>query len=98
MVVVVSISIPSAIEIEHLLNALPPRRLPTLTARRSRDQTLLVAVRHLPPLPNLGVLAHLLHVALVVVAGVLEGGEEDVGCGVVEDGVWKGRFMLASPL
>ena len=51
-------------------------------------------IRHGPPLPHLRVLAHALHIAGVVVADVLEGGEEDARVFVVEDAVC--RCMLVT--
>lgn len=70
--------------VEHLLQRLPPRGLAGLAALGAGDQALLELIRHLPPLADLWVLAHPLHVARVVVADVFEGGEEDVRLVVVE--------------
>jgi len=58
--------------VEHLLQALPPRRLTRLAARRTLHERLLVAVGHPPPLLHLGVLGHFFCVARPVVAHVLE--------------------------
>ena len=73
--------------IEHLLQALPPRWRAGQTALRAFDERLLVAVGHPPPLLDLGILRHLLHVACPIVADVLEGGEEDVAIRIIKDGV-----------
>lgn len=48
---------------------------------------LLKAIRHSPPLPHLGVLAHALHVAGVVEPDVLERREQDAGAGVMENAI-----------
>lgn len=64
--------------VKDLLNGLPPRRLAVLAALGPWDQRLLELVRHLPPLPHLGVLPHSLHVASVIVSDVFESRKEDV--------------------
>lgn len=76
--------------VKDLLDGLPPRRLAGLAALGAGDHGLLELVRHLPPLAHLGVLAHPLHVARVVVADVFEGREEDVRLVVVEYAVCGG--------
>ena len=75
--------------VEYLLQTLPPSRLPSQAALRALHERLLVAISHPPPLLDLGVVRHLLHVACPVVTNVFEGREENVGCRVIKDGVWK---------
>lgn len=70
--------------VKDLLDWLPPRGLAGLAALGARDHGLLELVRHFPPLAHLGVLAHSLHVAGVVVADIFEGREEDVCLVIVE--------------
>lgn len=70
--------------VKDLLNWLPPRRLACLTALGALDHGLLELVGHLPPLADLGVLPHSLHIARVVIADVFEGCEKDVCLVVVE--------------
>jgi hypothetical protein len=48
---------------------------------------LLVAIRHLPPFLDLGVLSHALHVASPIISDVFEGREEDVSFRVMENRV-----------
>ncbi len=79
-------------KIENLLNFLPPPRRPIDTrpfrTHRSRVQTLLIPIRHGPPLARLVVLAHKRHVRIKVLPGVLEAREQDRCRRVVGDGVW----------
>lgn len=84
-------------KVKHLLNRLPPWRIPRLGARRSLDQSLLPRVGHLPPLADLGVGAHAFHVGGEVVTDVSEGGEEDGGIFVVEDAVCSSKCQLSDP-
>ncbi len=81
---------PFSWRVKHLLDGLPPRRLAGLAAGGAGDQRRLEPVRHAPPLADAGVRAHLLHVALEVVAHVLEAGEQDAALGIVEDAVCFG--------
>lgn len=63
--------LPTSSNIKHLFDALPPAPL-IRTPRAALDQTLLIRIRHGPPLAHLGVFSHLLHVPCVVIAYVFE--------------------------
>ena len=80
--------------VKDLLDRLPPRWLSRLAVLRSRNHRFLEPIRHLPPLPNLGVLPHLLHIAFIVVADIFEVGKEDASAGVVEDAVCASKWSV----
>lgn len=87
--------------IKDLLDGLPPVRVPRLGARGALDEALLPRVGHLPPLANLWVLSHALHVCGEIVANVLEAGEEEGGVLVVPDAVYRShrvRYWLFNRL
>lgn len=58
-----------------------------MAALRTWYKRLLEAIRHLPPLLDLGVLSHALHVSSPIISYVFEGREEDVGLRIMEDRV-----------
>lgn len=73
--------------VKHLLHRLPPAWRAGLRTHGARYQAVLVSVGHLPPFAHLGVLGHELHVAGVIIADILEGGEEQARCVVIVDAV-----------
>jgi hypothetical protein len=58
-----------------------------MAALRTWYKRFLKAVCHLPPLLDLGVLPHALHIASPVISYIFEGREEDVGLRIMENRV-----------
>jgi hypothetical protein len=67
-------------QVENLLYGFPPARLASFRACRALHEALLVAVGHFPPLSDLGVSCHSLHIPSIVVPDILEAGKKYTRC------------------
>lgn len=77
-----------SIHMKDLLKRFPPPWLTSLARYSPRYQRLLKSIGHPPPLPNLGVRPHLLHVALIIITHILEIGKENLGVVIEVDGIY----------
>jgi hypothetical protein len=73
--------------VEYLLNSFPPCWFTIMATLRTWYKRLLVAISHLPPLLDLGVVPHALHISSPIISYVFEGRKEDVGLRIMENRV-----------
>lgn len=67
-------------QMKNLFDGLPPIWLTRFGACGPIHQALLITISHFPPLPNLWVPSHFLHVASVVVTDILETSKQNPRC------------------